>query len=287
MDARRGGAGVERLGFCDRRRRGTGENCRVTTRIERGYAAAMQRRTFIAASLGAVGGAAAAGAVVAANQPLVRARSSYSQEGEDIILSDFLQKIRKVDKGTYLDIGAADPVDANNTYLLYLGGHSGVLVEPNPVYAKRLRQVRPRDIVLNAGIGGERATTAPYYLIRDKPQLNTFSAERAAALEKAFGAQIVERVIQVPLLPLNDVLAQHLRKAPDVVSIDVEGLELVILGGLDFGRYRPGAFCVETLRGKAGTNPEVGAFLAARGYVARAGTFVNTIFVDEGLLLEQ
>jgi FkbM family methyltransferase len=246
---------------------------------------AMQRRTFVSASLGALAGAAVTGAVTR-NRRTAPSRTSYSQEGEDLLLFDFLTKIRSRPTGTYLDIGAADPIEANNTYLLYLAGSRGVLVEPNPAHVENLRRVRPEDTVVAAGIGTADTRSAPYYLIRGKPQLNTFSAERAADLERTLGRGIVEGVIQVPLLSVNDVIARHLGKAPDILSIDVEGLEMAILRTLDFGRHRPGAICVETVRGTSGINPEVGEFLATKDYVARAGTFVNTVFVDAGHLKE-
>ena len=52
-----------------------------------------------------------------------KAKVSYAQSGEDLILDgicDFL----KIEKPTYLDIGAADPIDGNNSYLFYKKGAS-------------------------------------------------------------------------------------------------------------------------------------------------------------------
>ena len=55
-------------------------------------------------------------------------RVSYAQQGEDLIVTDLLYETFKIDKPVYLDIGAADPVAASTTYLLYQTGGHGVLV---------------------------------------------------------------------------------------------------------------------------------------------------------------
>ena len=77
---------------------------------------------------------------------------------------------------TYLDIGANDPIMLNNTYLFYLRGCNGVLVEPNAALCERLRAVRPRDTTLTAGIGVTAAREADYFIMTN-PALNTFSRE--------------------------------------------------------------------------------------------------------------
>ena len=78
-------------------------------------------------------------------------RRSYSQSGEDIIISDLFNRLG-ISNPTYLDIGANDPISLNNTYRLYTRGGSGVCIEPNPVMYKRLLQKRPKDTKINAGV---------------------------------------------------------------------------------------------------------------------------------------
>ena len=87
---------------------------------------------------------------IAATQP--KGEKSFSQAGEDLIVKFTLQFLG-IPSITYLDIGANHPVRLNNTYLFYLRGCKGVLVEPNASLCERLRAVRPRDTTLAAGIG--------------------------------------------------------------------------------------------------------------------------------------
>lgn len=246
----------------------------------------MHRRTFLAGAVAGASGAGLVGASGAAARawlvPDVRSlgRVSFAQAGEDIVLYDLAHIVLKLQKPSYLDIGAADPVRGNNTYLLYSTGSRGVLVEPNPWYADRLRAARPGDVVLNVGIGVADESAAEYYVFRGRPQLNTFSRDEAARLQ-AGGKEQLERVVRMPLVSINRVIREQFNgAAPDILSIDVEGLDLAILRTLDFDRYRPGGICVETIRGRADVNPDIAAFLASRGYAARGGSLVNTIFVD-------
>jgi hypothetical protein len=93
-------------------------------------------------------------------------------------------------------------------------------------------------------------------------------------------------VVKMPLLNINRVIAEHLGGvAPDLLSIDIEGLDLPILKTLDFDRYRPKVICAETLyTATFRHNPETAAFLTGKGYEVRGMTMANTMFVDRQLI---
>ena len=209
---------------------------------------------------------------------------SFAQSGEDLI-ANFIFYYLRIPKITYLDVGAHDPVAFNNTYFFYRRGFRGVMVEPNVEMCKKLRAVRPQDTTLEAGIGVTAAREADYYLMTES-SWNTFSKEEADHMTRATRGGIkVERVIKMPLLEINDVMARHFGGAPTFLSIDAEGLHLAILKTMDFKRFRPVVICVETL--VSGTKrhiPEIPAFMETQNYVARGSTFVNTIFVDGNLI---
>lgn len=209
-------------------------------------------------------------------------RLSYAQQGEDVVLQAVFEHLG-IARPRYLDIGAFHPSIGSNTFLFYVRGSRGVLVEPNPFMAELLRKARPEDVVLDVGVSADGSKEADYYVLRDRPQLNTFSREQADRYVAEAGPGTIEKVVKMPLRPVNEILAEHFADAPpDLVSIDVEGLDLAILQSLDFGRHRPAVFCVETL--VYGTNqprePTL-ELMREHGYAVRAGTFVNTIFVDE------
>jgi hypothetical protein len=212
-------------------------------------------------------------------------RVSYSQAGEDIIAAYFFDHF-KIKEITYLDIGAWDPILINNTYHFYELGHRGVLVEPNVDMSAKLRSARPRDTTLVAGIGFGKPSVADYYVMTN-PSWSTFDKAEAEHQTKATGGKIsIKEVRKMPLLNINDVMAEHFNgKAPTYVSIDAEGIHFKILKSIDFARFRPPLICIETLiSGESRTIPEIPAFMEKTGYVARGGSFVNTIFVDAKIL---
>jgi Methyltransferase FkbM domain len=213
-------------------------------------------------------------------------RISHAQAGEDMITAYFFDHFR-ITKITYLDIGAWDPILINNTYHFYERGFSGVLVEPNVDLSEKLRRVRPRDTTLVAGIGFGAKREAVDYYVMSNPSWSTFDKAEAEHQVKATGGKVtIREVRKMPLLNVNDVMAEHFKgAAPSFVSIDAEGLHLAILKSIDFERFRPPVICVETLvSAESRTIPEIPAFMTTKGYVARGGSFVNTIFVDAKLL---
>jgi len=258
----------------------------------------MDRRGFLFGTLAGAAGAGivgSAGIAVAAEWdtgplpkpaerpgPPSKARQSFSQQGEDIVLYHLLHDWMKIESPTYLDIGAADPIQSSNTYLLYCTSSRGVLVEPNPTFAAALRKHRPGDLVVEAGVGIGGAGEGDYYVIRGEPTLNTFSPEQVATYRRGSPKDPVERVVKMPLVPVNRLIAECLGQAPDLLSIDVEGLDLDILRTLDFAIYRPGAIIAETIlmNGGGRDNAGIAGLLVSKGYVVRGGSLYNTIFAD-------
>ena len=213
-------------------------------------------------------------------------KRSYSQNGEDLVVESICRFL-EIANPTYLDIGAADPVIDNNTYLFYRKGCRGVLVEPNPSSCRKLRAIRPEDTVLNVGIGFEDQVAADYYMISGPggEVLNTFSRGEVEKVLANFKDRRVEKTIKMPLVNINKVMDEHFHGAPTFVSIDTEGLDLDILKSLDFDRFRPVILCVETIILKT-TKMETRILdlMLGKGYIVRGSTFANTIFVDNKVL---
>jgi hypothetical protein len=225
--------------------------------------------------------AAPASAVPAPAVAPSQGQISYAQAGEDVIVSFIFGQL-KIKDISYLDIGAYDPIYINNTYFFYKHGHRGVLVEPNVTMCEKLRAARPRDTVLEAGIGIGKTGEADYYVMSD-PSWSTFDKAEAEHQVKATRGKVtLKEVRRMPLLDVNQVMAEHFQgKAPAFVSIDAEGWHFAILQSIDFKRFRPLVICIETkVSGENRTLPRIPALMRAKGYVARGGSFVNTIFVD-------
>lgn len=213
-------------------------------------------------------------------------RRSYSQSGEDIIISDLFTRLN-LKEPTYLDIGSNDPVSLNNTYRLYLRGGSGVCVEPNPVLCEKIKRKRKKDICINAGIAFDDRKEADFYIFPEKfSGLNTFSKEEADFWEQEGNQEIgkhkVEKIAKMNLLDINEIMDQYFSPHPNLVSIDVEGFDFQILKRIDFTRFQPEVFCIETLgfieNNREIKKTEIIDFFIPYQYFVYADTYINTIF---------
>lgn len=207
-------------------------------------------------------------------------KASYSQCGEDLILQQLFM-VLGISKVSYLDIGAHHPTYLSNTFLFYENGGKGVCVEPDPSLFKEFGKKRPRDTHLNCGVGVD-AGEADFFLMSTST-LNTFSKEEAERYQ-SYGQQRILETIRIQLKPINEILEQNFDKCPNLVSLDVEGMDYLILQNFDFKKYRPEAFCLETLSYTEDKSErkltEIIDLMHENGYLTYADTYINTIFVD-------
>lgn len=208
-------------------------------------------------------------------------KKSYAQCGEDLILR-YVFDVLKVHKPTYLDIGAHHPTFLSNTYLFYLGGSTGVSIEPDPVLWARINRKRRRDHNLNVGVAATKGEMTLY--VFSSRTMNTFSANEARLYQEQ-GAVLLQTRL-VPVITVSEAINQFFPEAaPDFVSVDVEGMDLEILRAFDFDKTRPIAFCVETItysKGGGGAKiAEIDDLMHTHGYFRYADTYINSIYVEE------
>lgn len=206
-------------------------------------------------------------------------RQSFSQFGEDLVISEFFKNKQKT--GFFVDIGAHDPVRLNNTYKLYRKGWRGINVEADPVFVEKLIKTRPLDQNLNIGIG-DSSTKMTLYLF-SAPALNTFSEESMRENLKA-GHKVVDQKT-IDIMSLNDLLDKYCNnKTIDLLSIDIEGLDLAALKTINWKKYKPTIVCVENkdFSGKITQDGErIDELLESVGYKELSQTSGNGIYVKQ------
>lgn len=209
--------------------------------------------------------------------------TSYSQAGEDMVVRFLFREMGKKDKITYLDLGTNTPDYGNNTYWFYKRSGKGVCVEADPTLIRRIKQVRPKDKIINAGVAVSIEREADFYIF-DDPAISTFSKEEAD-FRSSSGKNKIRKVARVPLVNINDLIKQNFETFPDFMSIDIEGLDLEVLKSLDFASLPIPVLCVETCTfSENHVRPKdmsIAEFLLAKGYEAYADTYINTIFVNK------
>ncbi len=111
--------------------------------------------------------------------------------------------------------------------------------------------------------------------------LSTLCEETAANYVRL--GQKCLRVEEVPTITLSQILSQAERNV-DLLSIDVEGMDLAILKSHDFSVHAPTIICVETVGYASNTtetfDDSIQNFLVNQGYKVYANSHINTIFVQ-------
>lgn len=202
---------------------------------------------------------------------------TYSQEGEELIIRRFFQGHAP---GFYVDVGAHEPRRFSNTHFLYRAGWRGVDIDANPECVARLAKERHRDVCVNVGVGPASAELS--YFMFDAWELNTFDRDIAAQRERE--GHPVRHTRQVPVRPLADLLAETVPvgQAIDLLTIDVEGLDLAVLESNDWSRFVPRLVLVEIYEKalRLMLDSPLARFMLDRGYVPVAKTF-NTLFFGD------
>lgn len=176
------------------------------------------------------------------------------------------------ESGYFIEAGANNGVTRSNTY--YLAKHCGwrgLLIEPIPQRAIECRQARPESTTVHAALVAADVPGATVELIdMDRMSMvasdaNALSAReheaRFAGIAARYGSDATVRRHCVPARSLAGILAEQGNPRVDFFSLDVEGLELEVLRGLDFAVCAPRYILVEDWD-KTG----VADFLVSKGY---------------------
>jgi FkbM family methyltransferase len=158
-----------------------------------------------------------------------------SNKNESRLVWDFF---KQSPHGIFVEVGANHPVNENQTWFLEQQGWSGVLVEPNPDLFKLLCEQRPRSRAIQAAIGAEAGEVD---LLLGVDDLHS-------TLTPLLGDPLSGKTVRVKLRTLNSILEETQTTRIDFLSIDVEGMELQVLQGLDFKKYKPALVLLEEHR---------------------------------------
>jgi len=172
------------------------------------------------------------------------ALSSYSQEGEDMILRRLFDG-KTV--GFYVDVGAHHPKRFSNTYFFYKLGWSGINIDAMPGSMTEFNKLRKRDINLELGVRGDRGCLE-YYMFNE-PALNSFSKELSEQRHDENSQYRISTTAEVEVRPLAEILDEYLPKDKEIdfLSVDVEGFDLDVLTSNDWDKYRPQYVLAEIL----------------------------------------
>lgn len=206
------------------------------------------------------------------------AEYSYSQQNEDAVAINYFEKKWG---GFYIDIGAFDPEKYSNTYRLTQLGWTGINIEPNPVSVRKFNEYRKKDTNLNVGVGSVKGKLKYYSF--NNPAVNTFDKIHAERWGSVPGFNIIEEIM-VEVKPLKEILDEYLpaNKKIDLMSIDVEGLDLDVLKSNCWSKYRPELLIVENdfYSNLNLLDNELTIYLKELGYRLDSISGISLFFVD-------
>ena len=149
--------------------------------------------------------------------------------------------LKHIEKGFYIDIGAQDPVIDSVSQAFYEHGWRGVHVEPNVMYAQKLRNARKDETVFQVAISDHEELLS-FYEIADTG-LSTGDAD-IAEKHRLDGFSVTQT--KIPALTLDTLFNELENQEIHWLKIDVEGMEESVLKGWRYSLIRPWLIVIES-----------------------------------------
>lgn len=213
------------------------------------------------------------------------ATGTISEFKEDVLLKHILLKHCGIQEFSYLDVGCSDPVTHSITYNFYKSGIHGVCVDANPMYTSRFNEIRPNDVFINAGVTDHEFEEGRDFYVLSNKVSSTFDKNWAENASKQHNLKI-EKVMKVKLKNINSIIEEHFKSAPDLLLLDLEGMDFKVLQSIDFKKHRPKVIMMEVWKMPSDADEifnyfiNIQNFLATKRYLWICTNTENCIFVD-------
>jgi FkbM family methyltransferase len=195
----------------------------------------------------------------------------YSRFGEDRFINESLKPPRI---GIFVDVGAGGAGTTNNTLFFEKKGWVGLCIDADLKQCTALKDTR-RHVLRSAIAKREKMMTM--YKHTDHPTLTTGV--------RRFNDDAFTKAEKVLAVPLEMALGLYGIRQVDLLSVDVEGMELEVLESFDWEAHMPGIIIVSFLAiGLPSKEKEMREFFATRPYYLAHKTQGTLIFqYSEGL----
>ena len=201
----------------------------------------------------------------------------YSQTGEDELLRKYLPEAI----GSFVDVGAGQPVRGSNTYYFYKRGWSGILIDPVDFNLRLTKLFRKRDKFIQNIVSSKNAALNFY----------EFYPAEYSTIEKSVAESLVNRGIKLrSKIDLKPITLASLNLSCDptdatLLSVDVEGHDLEVLQSNNWLGFKPRVICVEeNTQGIKQLGTKISNYLVAYGYKFVESTDISSIYVHSDYL---
>ena len=156
--------------------------------------------------------------------------------------------------GYFVDVGANDPKNMSQSWQLERKGWRGVLVEPQPKLAQKLREQRQAAVFACVCSSPENSGKMLKFQVS--------GVHSSLNLDFFVAGMRKEEIIEVPARTLDDILTEAKAPVPiDLLAIDVESHEIEVLNGVALTRWQPRLIVIEDLA----FNTRLHRYLRSRG----------------------
>ena len=208
----------------------------------------------------------------------IKGCASRSSHEQDVFIHSLIG-----DNGYFVDVGAHNGKDGNNTYALEKAGWTGICIEPSPVHQEEL--AKNRNCVIDDSLIYSERSIKKYFIHnyaegyeRFKKHLEDSGLEDVVNthaylggggivdyMDEGYEDHLEGEHIDLETVTLLDVLKKH--KAPKVIEfldIDIEGSEFEIIKNFPFDEYEFKVICIEV---RPHTRTDITKHLTTNGYV--------------------
>ena len=163
--------------------------------------------------------------------------AAHSTWIEEWVIREFFNDRRN---GFFLDIGASDYRQWNNTYFLETSlGWEGIAVDALRQFEADYRQYRPRTRFRTFFVSDRSNELAKLYVLDRRTDVSSSDPSFTQRWGKDAAAT------DVPTITLNDLLDAERVTKVDFLSMDIELSEPQALKGFDLLRFKPELVCIE------------------------------------------
>ncbi len=190
----------------------------------------------------------------------------YSQVYQDYYLDRYI--FNGKENGVFLDVGANDPIQINNTYFFeHNRKWSGLAFEPMPKMNQRWKELREVECIQIAL--GCQSGEIEFCEYED-------DSMSGVANEVDYNGKVVNKYT-VKVETLANILKQYKITHVDFMTLDVEGAELDVLRGIDFDAVSIDYIVIENNKGVK-KEKLIRDFLISHNYSLKAKLWIDEIW---------
>lgn len=159
----------------------------------------------------------------------------------------YMEHIGFKTNGRFVEVGAFNGWAWSNTYCLAEVGWKGLAIEPQPDRCEQFRKnYKNFDVILEQCCVSDFEGKTTLYVGSSLSTMDEETYQEYMKNEKSKGHFRSGKTIECSVYKLDTILDKHKwQPGFEVMSIDVEGAELGVLGGFDIKRWQPQLVIIE------------------------------------------